>query len=72
MLYHQTKDVLYVMRFLRHRSIKNTLVYIQLEEALFQHEAEDYICKIADTVDEAKQCRPFRALVRRRAACSQG
>ena len=54
MLYHQTKDVLYVMRFLGHRSIKNTLVYIQLEEALFQREAEEYVCKVAETVDEAK------------------
>jgi len=54
MLYHQTKDVLYVMRFLGHRNIKNTLVYIQLEEALFQQEAEEYVCKVAETVDEAK------------------
>jgi integrase len=54
MLYHQTKDILYVMQFLGHRNIKNTLVYIQLEEALFKHETEDYVCKVASTVEEAK------------------
>ena len=54
MLYHQTKDILYVMRFLGHKSIKNTLVYIQLEEALFNREPEEYLCKVADTVEDAK------------------
>jgi len=54
MLYHKTKDVLHVMNFLGHRSIKNTLIYIQLEEALFNRENEEFICKTAKNVDEAK------------------
>jgi integrase len=54
MLYHKTKDVLYVMNFLGHKSIKNTLVYIQLEEALFNQENEEFICKAAKTISEAK------------------
>ncbi len=53
-LYHQTKDILYVMQFLGHKSIKNTLKYIQLEEALFQRENEEFTCRAAGTVDEAK------------------
>ena len=36
MLYHQTKDILYVMKFLRHKNIKNTLIYIDLEMVCFQ------------------------------------
>lgn len=54
MLYHQTKDVLYVMNFLGHRIIKNTLVYIQLEGALFKNENEEFVCKAAGTVEDAK------------------
>jgi integrase len=53
-LYHQTKDILYVMKFLGHKSIKNTLIYIQLEEALFNREPDEYICKVAETIEEAK------------------
>ncbi len=47
-LYHQTKDIYYVMQRLGHKNIKNTLLYIQLEEALFQGET-DYISKVAKT-----------------------
>ena len=54
MLYHQTKDILYVMQFLGHKNIKNTLICIQLEEALFEKENEEFICKVASTVEEAK------------------
>jgi integrase len=50
--YHRTKDVLYVMKRLGHKNIKNTLIYIQLEEALFKDEI-DYISKVAKTEAEA-------------------
>ena len=50
MEYHRTKDILYVMQLLGHRSIKNTLVYTHL----VNFEKDDYICKIANTVEEAK------------------
>ncbi|MCW4028693.1 MAG: site-specific integrase [Candidatus Bathyarchaeota archaeon] len=53
MLYHQTKDMYYVMQRLGHRNIQNTLLYVQLEEALFQGECE-YISKVAKT--EADIC----------------
>lgn len=55
MLYHQTKDPLYVMRFLGHKNIRNTLMYIQLEEAIFQDEDKGFICKVSETVEESKQ-----------------
>ncbi len=51
MLYHQTKDMYYVMQRLGHKNIKNTLLYVQLEEALFQGESE-YISKVAKTAQE--------------------
>ena len=53
MLYHETKDMYYVMQRLGHKNIANTLLYVQLEEALFQGEAE-YVSKVAKT--EAEIC----------------
>ncbi|MBS7651890.1 site-specific integrase [Candidatus Bathyarchaeota archaeon] len=35
-LYHQTKDILYVMNSLGHKNIKNTLIYVRLDEAIYQ------------------------------------
>jgi integrase len=34
-LYHQTKDILYVMKFIGHRAVKNTLIYIDLERLCY-------------------------------------
>jgi integrase len=48
--YHETKDILHVMQELGHRSIKNTLIYTQL----VKFESDEFLCKIAKTVDEAR------------------
>jgi len=48
MTYHRTKDILYTQRQLGHRNIKNTLVYTHL----IQFASEDYVCKVATTVEE--------------------
>jgi integrase len=50
--YRKTKDLLYVMKILGHRNIKNTLLYTQLIPA---ENDEEYISKIARTIDEAKK-----------------
>jgi NaMN:DMB phosphoribosyltransferase len=42
------------MQFLGHRNINNTLVYIQIAEAVYSQETNDFICKIASTVEDAK------------------
>jgi integrase len=52
MEYHKTKDILHVMKVLGHKRIQNTLIYTQLIN--FQNE-DEYICKAAKTVEEAKQ-----------------
>lgn len=54
-LYHKTKDLLYVQRFLGHRSISNTMKYIQLEESIFKENVDEYICKAAKTIQEASE-----------------
>jgi integrase len=53
-LYHlQTKDILYVMKYLGHREVKNTLIYIDLETISFPHGGDDFHAKIARTEQEA-------------------
>ncbi len=51
MEYHRTKDILHVMQVLGHKNIKNTLVYVQLAEALFKDQQE-YVSKVAKTEKE--------------------
>jgi len=51
MEYHKTKDILYVMRLLGHKNIKNTLIYTQLME----FKDDEFVCKVAKTVEEASQ-----------------
>lgn len=48
--YHRTKDILHVMQVLGHRNIQNTLVYTHL----VNFGGDDYICKAARSMDEAK------------------
>ena len=48
--YHRTKDILHVMQLLGHKNIRNTLVYTHL----VNFEGDEYVCKVARTVNEAK------------------
>lgn len=54
-LYHQTKDILYVKEFLGHRKIETTLKYVQLEQALFDKDADSFTCRVAKTPEMIKQ-----------------
>ena len=49
-LYHRTKDILLVKSELGHKSLTSTLVYTHL----ISFKDDEYICKAARTVDEAK------------------
>ncbi|MGA3290899.1 MAG: hypothetical protein ABSD42_11745 [Candidatus Bathyarchaeia archaeon] len=42
-----------VQQLLDHRDLRNTLIYINLEKALFQNADEEFYVKIAENVDEA-------------------
>jgi integrase len=53
MLYHQTKDILFVKEFLGHRNIETTLLYVQLEQALFKETNDEFVTKVARTPEEA-------------------
>lgn len=51
MLYHKTKDILYVKEKMGHRSIKNTLVYTHL----VSFSDEEYTSAVAETVEDARK-----------------
>ena len=51
MEYQKTKDLFHVMQFLGHGNTKTTLRYTQL----IAFADDEYLCKVADNVDQAKQ-----------------
>ncbi len=55
MEYHRTKDILHVKQMLGHSNIANTMLYIQLEEALFSKPSDEFYSAVAKTVDEARR-----------------
>ncbi|MEM3546519.1 MAG: tyrosine-type recombinase/integrase [Candidatus Bathyarchaeia archaeon] len=55
MEYHKTKDIVYVKELLGHKSIQNTMIYINIERALFQTPKDEFYCKTASTIDEASK-----------------
>src|SRR2546428_2426767 len=50
MLYAQTRDLLYVMKILGHRSISNTIRYTQLVDF---KDGESFTCKVAKSAEDA-------------------
>lgn len=52
MLYHKTKDPLYVKEQLGHQKLDTTLLYIQIERTLFQNTTDEFTVKIAKTPEE--------------------
>ena len=54
MLYHQTKDILYIMKFLGHKNIRNTLIYVTIESTIFGLEdSDEFTVKVAETLKDA-------------------
>ena len=53
MEYHRTKDILYVMKLLGHKSLKNTMKYIDLEKAIYGSPgSEEFTVKVATNTEE--------------------
>lgn len=55
MEYHRTKDIIHVKELLGHKSIENTMLYISIENALFQQPNDEFHCETASTVVEASK-----------------
>ena len=53
MEYHKTRDILHVQLLLGHRDLRNTLIYINLEQALFQNTDDEFHVKVAQNLDDA-------------------
>jgi len=51
-LYHETHDPVLVKEFLGHRTLDTTLLYIQLEKALFKEVSNDFIVKATKDSEE--------------------
>jgi len=55
MEYHKTKDLLHVMAFLGHKKSDNTLLYVQLDQKLFNDAQDEFTVKTAKTPEEASK-----------------
>ena len=53
MEYHNTKDLLHTMAFLGHKKSDTTLLYIQLDQKLFNDTEDEFTVKTAKTPEEA-------------------
>jgi len=53
--YHKTKDIIHVKTVLGHKDIKNTMIYINIEQALFLEQNDEWTCKVAHNETEAIQ-----------------
>ncbi|MEM3703973.1 MAG: site-specific integrase, partial [Candidatus Bathyarchaeia archaeon] len=53
MEYHKTKDILWVMKLLGHNSLRTTLIYIDLEKALFRETNDEFTVRVAENLEEA-------------------
>ena len=54
MEYHKTQNIIHVQRLLGHKSILNTQIYVNLEQAIFEAN-DDYEVKTAETLDDARK-----------------
>jgi len=52
MEYHKTQSIIHVQKLLGHKSILNTQIYVNLEQAIFEAN-EDYEVKTAENHDDA-------------------
>ena len=52
--YHKTKGIIHVQQLLGHRDIKSTMLYITLEQQLFQNTNDEFCVRVAKTTEEIK------------------
>jgi integrase len=55
MEYHKTKDIIHVKTMLGHKSIESTMIYINLEQALFLAQTDEWTSKVAQDATQACQ-----------------
>ena len=56
MEYHRTKDILHVKQLLGHKSLNSTMIYIDIEKAVYgQQRDEEFTVRVANTLEEDKE-----------------
>jgi integrase/recombinase XerD len=55
MEYHKTKDIIHVKQILGHRCIESTMTYINIEQALFLADSDEWTCRTASNLKEAQE-----------------
>jgi integrase len=53
--YHKTKDIIHVKTILGHKNIASTMIYINLENAIFLEQNNQFTCRTAKDINEATQ-----------------
>jgi integrase len=53
--YHKTKDIIHVKSVLGHKSIESTMIYINIEQATFLNQTDEWNCKAATDIKEDTQ-----------------
>jgi hypothetical protein len=54
MEYHKTKDIMHVKEVLGHKSIQNTMIYINLEQTTFQEQNDEFTTRVAKSLKGAR------------------
>ena len=55
MEYHETRDVVHVKQLLGHKSIGNTMKYINIEQAIFTESEDKFHVKVADSLEDERK-----------------
>lgn len=55
MEYHKTRDIIHVKTVLGHKSVTSTMIYINLESAIFLQTDDNFTCKVAHNEAEEAQ-----------------
>ena len=55
MLYHETRDIHYVKRFLGHKSIVNTEIYINIADTIFESKSDEFTVKVVEKSEDIRR-----------------
>ncbi len=53
--YHEVRDILKVKQLLGHKTLKNTMVYIDVEKAIYGELSQEFTVKVAETPEEVEK-----------------